>query len=103
MRITIDTYMPLSSYLYHSGHAMDLDLLGREIKRQREVLGLTQEQLAAKAMVSRPTIARLETGRATDLGYRAVLRILNALDLDLRVSTLNRGRPTLEDLAKETP
>ena len=82
---------------------MDLDLLGREIKRQREVLGLTQEQLAAKAMVSSPTIARLETGRATDLGYRAVLRILNALDLDLRVSTLNRGRPTLEDLAKETP
>jgi transcriptional regulator with XRE-family HTH domain len=82
---------------------MDLDLLGREVKRQRDVLGLTQEQLAAKATVSRPTIARLETGRATDLGYRAVLRILNALDLDLRVSTLNRGRPTLDDLAKETP
>lgn len=91
------------SDLYHDGYVMDLDLLGREVKRQRDVLGLTQEQLAAKAMVSRPTIARLETGRATDLGYRAVLRILNALGLDLRVSTLNRGRPTLEDLVEEKP
>lgn len=51
--------------------------------------------------MSRPTIARLETGRATDLGYRSILRILNALGLDLRVSTLNRGRPTLEDLEAE--
>ena len=80
---------------------MDLDSIGREIRSQRGVLGLTQEQLAAKALVSRPTIARLETGRATDLGYRALLRILNALGLDLRVSVLNRGRPTLEDLAAE--
>jgi transcriptional regulator with XRE-family HTH domain len=82
---------------------MNLDSLGQEIRRQRAALGLTQEQLAAKALVSRPTIARLETGRATDLGYRSILRILNALGLDLRISTLNRGRPTLEDIAAEQP
>ena len=82
---------------------MDFDSLGQEIRRQRDAMGLTQEQLAAKALVSRPTIARLETGRATDLGYRSILRILNALGLDLRVSTLNRGRPTLEDIAAEQP
>lgn len=80
---------------------MDLESLGQEIRRQRNAVGLTQEQLAARALVSRPTIARLETGRATDLGYRSILRILNALGLDLRVSTLNRGRPTLEDLEAE--
>jgi transcriptional regulator with XRE-family HTH domain len=80
---------------------MDLHSLGREIRRQRDAAGLTQEQLAAMALVSRPTIARLETGRASDLGYRSIVRILNALGLDLRVSTLNRGRPTLEDLEAE--
>lgn len=80
---------------------MDLNALGDRIKTQRRVLGLTQDALAAKANVSRPTIARLETGRATDLGYRPLLRILNAVGLDLRLSTLNRGRPTLEDIAAE--
>ncbi len=81
---------------------MDLEALGIEIRRHRKALGFTQEQLAARALVSRPTIARLETGRATDLGYRSIHRILNALGLDLRVSTLNRGRPTLEDITAET-
>lgn len=82
---------------------MHLDTLGQEIRRQRAALGFTQEQLAARALVSRPTIARLETGRATDLGYRAILRILYALGLDLRLTTLNRGRPTLEDIVAEQP
>jgi len=82
---------------------MDLDSLGPAIRRQRDALGLTQEQLAVRSLVSRPTIARIETGRATDLGYRCLLRILNALGLDLRLSTLDRGRPTLDDLTAETP
>ena len=80
------------------GCVVDLGSLGKEIKRQRAARGLTQEQLAKIAMVSRPTIARLETDRATDLGYRTVLRILNVIGLDLRLTTYNRRRPTLEDL-----
>ena len=80
---------------------MDLESLGTAIKQARKALGLTQADLAIKALVSRPTIARLETGRATDLGYRLLLRILYVVELDLRLTTLNRGRPTLDDIVAE--
>jgi transcriptional regulator with XRE-family HTH domain len=80
---------------------MDLLTLGEAIKTARKGLSMTQTHLANQALVSRPTIARLETGRATDLGYRSLLRILNQVGLDLRLTTLNRGRPTLDDIMAE--
>jgi transcriptional regulator with XRE-family HTH domain len=81
---------------------MDLTTLGEAIKTARKGLGMTQTDLANHALVSRPTIARLETGRATDLGYRSLLRILNQVGLDLRLTTVNRGRPTLDDIMAES-
>jgi transcriptional regulator with XRE-family HTH domain len=75
--------------------------LGAEVRDARRARGLTQLDLATRAGVSRPTIDRLENGRAADIGYRPLLRILNAVGLDLRLTTLNRGRPTLEDLEAE--
>jgi transcriptional regulator with XRE-family HTH domain len=80
---------------------MDLTTLGEAIKTARKGLGMTQTDLASHALVSRPTIARLETGRATDLGYRSLVRILNQVGLDLRLTTLNRERPTLDDIMAE--
>ena len=65
------------------------------------MLGLTQQQLAEKAGVSRPLIANLETGRLPELGTKKLLRILRSLNLDLRITTFNKGRPTLEDILAE--
>ncbi|MDX2264325.1 MAG: helix-turn-helix domain-containing protein [Hyphomicrobiales bacterium] len=80
---------------------MTLDDIATAVREARKELRLTQEQLAALAQVSRPTIARLETGRLAQIGYKPLLRILNATGLDLRLTPLNRGRPTLDELARE--
>ncbi|WP_084536957.1 helix-turn-helix domain-containing protein [Azospirillum halopraeferens] len=69
-------------------------------ERRREK-GLTQPALAQRAGVSRATIAALETGAARELGFNKVAMILAALDLDLRIATANRGRPTFEELRNE--
>jgi len=66
-------------------------------RRQR----LTQSDLARKSGVSRARIDALENARAAGIGFKPVLRLLNALGLDLKVGELDRGRPTLEDLMAE--
>ena len=80
---------------------IDFNDLPAQIAQHRKARGLTQVQLATKAGVSRDLIASFECGRLTDLSAKRLLRILQALDLDLRITTLNRGRPTLEDLRAE--
>jgi len=75
--------------------------LGERIKATRKAKGLSQIELAAKSGVSRARIEALENARIAEIGFKHLLRILNALDLDLRVTELNRGRPTLEDLIEE--
>lgn len=79
----------------------DLIELGERIKATRKAKGLSQMQLAEKSGVSRARIEALENARIAEIGFKHLLRILNALDLDLRMTQLNRGRPTLEDLAEE--
>jgi transcriptional regulator with XRE-family HTH domain len=80
---------------------LDLATLGETIARRRRTLGLTQTALALRASVGRATIDSLENGRAGELGFTKVARILAALDLDLRLTEAARGRPTLEDLLQE--
>ena len=80
---------------------LDLLSVGREIARRRKEAGLTQAELAAHSGVSRATIAILETGAARELGFNKVITILATLGLDLRITTANRGRPTLDDLKEE--
>jgi HTH-type transcriptional regulator/antitoxin HipB len=88
-------------FVYYNTQMIDLDELARQIALQRKKLGITQDELAIKARVSRPLIAKLETGRYPEIGIRKLLRILNAMGLDLRLTTMNLKRPTLEDLAAE--
>jgi transcriptional regulator with XRE-family HTH domain len=78
-----------------------LDDFAEAVAKQRKLLGLTQQDLARRAAVSRLLIARLETGRLPEIGVKKLVRILNAVGLDLRVTSLNQQRPTLEDLLAE--
>ena len=80
---------------------IDFNDLPKIRAKHRKLLGLTQHQLAAKADVSRDLIASYESGRLSELGTKKLLRILHALGLDLRISTLNQSRPTLEDILAE--
>jgi transcriptional regulator with XRE-family HTH domain len=80
---------------------IDLASIGQAVRQRRRDLGLTQQQLAERAKVARNRIAPLETDRLPDIGFNTLIKILRALELDLRLTTLNRRRPTLEDLRAE--
>lgn len=87
---------------YNCGAVMpDLVELGSVIRTARRRQRLTQSDLARKSGVSRARIDALENARAAGIGFKPVLRLLNALGLDLKVGELDRGRPTLEDLMAE--
>jgi len=81
---------------------IDLSTIGRAIKQRRKELGLSQQELADLAKVARNRVAPLETERLPEIGFTTLLKIMHALGLDLRVTTLNRQRPTLEDLRADT-
>lgn len=80
---------------------MDLIELGERVKAARKSRGWSQTKLAQAADVGRARLEALENARLAEIGFKHLLRILNALDLDLRLTQLNRGRPTLEDLIAE--
>lgn len=80
---------------------MTLEELGKSVREARHAAGLSQPELARRSGVSRALIAKLETGRLGEMGFVKVLRVLNAVNLDLRLSDLNLHRPTLEDLLQD--
>lgn len=77
---------------------LDLLTIGKKIVTQRKALGLTQTQLATRSRTSRATITALETGAQRELGFNKIIAMLTVLGLDLRLTTANADRPTLEDL-----
>ena len=79
----------------------DLGEISKTVRAHRKRSRLTQHQLAQQSRVSRALIAELESGRLPELGVRKLIRILHAVGLDLRITTFNLKRPTLEDLIKE--
>ncbi len=80
---------------------MDLLKIGAHVKQSRRGRRWSQSELAKRSGVSLARIDALENHRATDIGFKNVMRILHALDLDLRLTTFNASRPTLEDLMTE--
>ena len=78
-----------------------LDEIGRKIAAQRKALQLRQTDLALRAQVSRATIDAIENGRATDIGYSKLARILAVLGLELRLGPASSRRPTLDELLRE--
>ncbi len=80
---------------------IDLAEIGKRIASARKQNRHTQFELARKAGVSRPTIDLLENGRATEIGYSKLARILAVLGLEFRLEPVSAQRPTLDDLLKE--
>lgn len=80
---------------------MDIWTLGEAVRKARKELGLTQKELADRAEVSRGRVEGLENERLADIGLMTLLKILEILQLDLALTTLNRQRPTLDDLQRE--
>jgi transcriptional regulator with XRE-family HTH domain len=79
-----------------------LDDLGLRLVSARKEKQLNQMELARKAGVSRSTIDLLENGRAREIGYSKLTRILAAVGLELSLHPIASERPTLDDLLRES-
>jgi transcriptional regulator with XRE-family HTH domain len=75
--------------------------LGSRIAARREQLSLSQSELAAKAKISRATLAALENQRIAEIGFTKLTRLLAALGLELSLHANEVRRPTLEEILSE--
>jgi transcriptional regulator with XRE-family HTH domain len=75
--------------------------VGKLVREARRAQNLSQGELVERSSVSRARIDALENGRISEIGFKNLLRVMNTLGLDLRVTQLNNDRPTLEDLTEE--
>jgi transcriptional regulator with XRE-family HTH domain len=80
---------------------LDLDFIGAQIAERRKKLKLSQTDLGRKAGVSRATIDALENGRAGELGFAKLTKLLAALGLELNLQAASSQRPTLDELLEE--
>ncbi len=78
-----------------------LTSVGEEIAENRKKLKLTQSELSRKAGLSRATLDALENGRAGELGFSKLNRLLAALGLELKLQAASSERPTLDELLQE--
>lgn len=62
--------------------------IGHEIRKARDEQGLTQTELASKAGVSRPTVARVELGVAISIA--TLEKIADALGLNIGLIPMQR-------------
>jgi DNA-binding XRE family transcriptional regulator len=74
--------------------------IGKHIRQERKKRKLSQAKLGELLGMSRTTIGQIENGTIQDVGVRKLIRILEILDLELRVRIAS-GRPTLEELRDE--
>lgn len=70
--------------------------LHQTIRDRRKEQGLSQADVADAARVARETYSRFEGGKH-DIGLRRLMRICEALGLDL-IARPGAGRPTVDDL-----
>ena len=80
---------------------LDLHSIGAQIADRRKKLKLSQAALAVKAGVSRATLDALENGRAGELGFTKLSKLLVALGLELNLQVASSQRPSLDELLQE--
>ena len=74
--------------------------IGKHIRQERKKRKLSQAKLGELLGMSRTTIGQIENGTIQDVGVRKLIRILEILDLELRVRIAS-DRPTLDELRAE--
>ncbi len=79
----------------------DLISIGTQIATRRKKSKLSQTALARKAGISRATLDALENGRAGELGFTKLTKLLAALGLELKLQDASAQRPTLDELLQE--
>ena len=80
---------------------LDLISIGNQIAERRRTLKLSQTALSRKAGVSRATIDALENGRAGELGFSKLTKLLTVVGLELKVQAAGSHRPTIDELMQE--
>jgi len=80
---------------------LDLISIGARVAERRKSLKLSQAALSRQARISRATLDALENGRAGEMGFSKLARLLGALGLELKLQEMASQRPTLEELIEE--
>ena len=85
------------------GKAMaSLPSIGTQIAQRRKLLELSQAELSHRAKLSRATLDALENGRAGEVGFAKITRLLAVLGLELKIQAVSSSqRPTLDELIQE--
>jgi transcriptional regulator with XRE-family HTH domain len=65
------------------------------------IRSLSQAELSRKAGVNRATLDALENGRAGELVFSKVTKLLAALGMELTFQMASSQRPTLDELMQE--
>lgn len=71
--------------------------MSQYIRALRQEQKITQQQMATHIGVSRATISSFENGRADDIGFKKVIRMLDYLNKELAVRDKSPF-PTFEEL-----
>lgn len=80
--------------------AFMLFTIGKKIRQVRKSRNISQGQLANAMGMSRTTIGQIENGTVQEIGVRKLIRVLEFLELELRVRPAG-SPPTLEELREE--
>lgn len=71
--------------------------IGKHIRNERKKRKMTQAALAKILGMSRTTIGQIENGNIQDIGVRKMIRILEVLDLEIKIRKAG-SPPTLDEL-----
>lgn len=74
--------------------------IGKHIRTARKKNKTSQAELAKSLGMSRTTIGQIENGTIQEIGVRKLIRILEYLNLELRVRQGGKP-PTLDELRNE--
>lgn len=83
-------------YIHHMKDII-LTRVGRSLKDLRTHRGLTQQQAAEMARLSREKVVRLEQGRGT-IAMKAYVALAHALGAEVTLAPVQR--PTMEEVVK---
>ena len=69
-------------------------IVGVNLRKQRESLGLSQEELAVKAKLSRAWVGRVESGSIQSIRHPALISIAAALGVAVEVMLMSEQETT---------